>query len=328
MHAKELLQVETPKIDRLMHSVRNGLLSGISAVTIAAIVGGPALAADAVYDVPALPTAETAAAMTEGWVSLEGRFNIFANNPFDLRNTNFSFYGPVDPSPDTGWGGTIELGVKPANMDYDFVGRFAYLRSEGDANSQYLDLSYPYYDKESVSDVTQDLMLADFEVGRELGVGTRVHAGLRFAHFDARRNGDGYAYSSYSFYGSYSASFADKSTFTGIGPRVGIDQRMGLTDTLSLDLSAAAAALYGKRKGEIDADSDFYGSYSGSISENKWLFNGEASAGVTYSKGNTSITTGYRVDYLQDISVHYLSGSEGDYFSHGPFLKATFKFGG
>ncbi|MAZ17218.1 Lpg1974 family pore-forming outer membrane protein [Oricola sp.] len=302
-----------------MHSVQNRLLAGISAMTIAATVGGPALAADVVYDVPTPPAVEYPAQGTKAWVSLEGRFNMFSSNDFDLTDFFYNYDGlPLDPSPENGWGGSFEIGVKPAGMDYDFVGRFTYLDSDGDAVYEYGPPEYVGAEAE----VDQTLMLADFEVGRELGVGTRLHAGLRFAHYDS--SGEAYYYSSY----PRSAGLSGHASFTGIGPRIGIDQRIGLTETVSLDLSAAGAAIYGKRKGDIALYANPGGYRFNSVSDSGWVLNGEASAGLTYSMGNTSITGGYRVDYFSDIGLDYQTGDPSDYFSHGPFLKATFKLGG
>lgn len=300
-----------------MTLAKNCLLSGISALTIAAVTGAPAFAADVVYDVPTPPAVEYPAQGTEAWVSLEGRFNMFASNSFDL--TGFTYYSnvPLDPSPDSGWGGSVEIGVKPAGMNYDFVGRFTYLDSDGDDVYEYGPPAYIFAEAEA----EQTLMLADFEVGRELGVGTRLHAGLRFAHYDS----DLEAY--YYYAGEYAALVAD-STFTGIGPRIGIDHRTGLTDTLSLDLSAAAAAIYGKREGDLAGYSSINGSRFDSVSESVWVLNGEASAGLTYTAGNASITGGYRVDYFSDIASDFRTGDSANYLSHGPFLKATFKLGG
>ena len=300
-----------------MQFVQNRLLSGISVVTIAAIIGGPALAADAVYDVPTPPAVEYPAEGTKAWVSLEGRFNMFSSNSFDL--TGFTYYAnvPLDPSPDSGWGGSVEIGVKPAGMDYDFVGRFTYLDSDGDALYEYGPPAYVFAE----ADAEQTLMLADFEVGRELGVGTRLHAGLRFAHYDSDVE-------AYYFYSGEYAGFVADSTFTGIGPRIGIDHSMGLTDSLSLDLSVAGAAIYGKRQGDLAGYSTLNGSIFNSVSENLWVLNGEASAGLTYTAGNASITGGYRVDYFSDIAADFRNGDSADYLSHGPFLKATFKLGG
>ena len=310
-----------------MHSVQNRLLSGISALTIAAVVTGPALAADVVYNVQSPPAVEYPASGPKAWVSVEGRFNMFATDTFDLSGGYLNYYSiPFDPSPDNGWGGSVELGVKPAGMEYDFVGRFTYLRSSGSDSYSYFDLYYPYYDVDVEGDVEQTLMLADFEVGRELGVGTRVHAGIRFAHYDASLQAYGSYYSYYT--GSvYSGIFGDAS-FTGIGPRIGIDQRIGVTESLSIDLSAAGAAIYGKRKAELVGYSSAYiPPLGGSISENTWVLNGEASAGLTYSAGNASITGGYRVDFFSNIATDFGTGDSANYFSHGPFLKATFKLG-
>lgn len=292
------------------------LLSSISALAMAATIAVPAMAADVVYDVPSPPAVEYPAAGTKAWIALEGRFNIFASSPFTT-------YAPVplDSSPDFGWGGSVELGFKPATMNYDFVGRFTYQHSEGDDGFNYYG---GYYVAGAESE--QSLMLADFEIGREIGVGTRIHAGLRFAHYDGSQ--DMFVYNGGAPYYAYATG---DSSFTGIGPRIGVDHRVGLTDTLALDLSAAGAALYGKREGTLTG---YYSSPGPSFpifnttSENRWVLNGEASAALTYTMGNTSISGGYRVDYFSNIATSFADGSAQDHFTHGPFLKAKFKFGG
>ncbi|MBW3098343.1 Lpg1974 family pore-forming outer membrane protein [Pseudohoeflea coraliihabitans] len=310
-----------------MRPVKTRLLSTISGLALAAVVSGPALAADAVDYVAAPTGIEVAPSATSAWVSLEGRYNIHANGPFDGNGLLGYYFADLDPSPDDGWGGSIELGVKPAGMDYDFVGRFTYMQSEG--NSSYFYSYGPYYG-DFEAEVDQKLMLADFEVGRELGVGTRVHAGLRFAHYDGSLRAGGDYYNPAYYGGGFAAGNA---SFTGIGPRIGIEHRFGLTDSLSLDLAAAGAAIYGKREADIFAynysSTSGPGVFAAATSENEWVLNAEASAGLTYSfNPSSSITAGYRIDYFSDIATDFLTGQAADHYTHGPFLKATFRFGG
>ncbi|MBW3098342.1 Lpg1974 family pore-forming outer membrane protein [Pseudohoeflea coraliihabitans] len=310
-----------------MRPVRTRLLSTISGLALAAVASSPALAADAVDYVAAPTGIELAPPATSAWVSLEGRYNIHPDSLFDDDGLIGLFLDDFDPSPDDGWGGSIELGVKPAGMEYDFVGRFTYMQSDGRSSFYYA--AFPFY-AGLEAEIDQKLMLADFEVGRELGVGTRIHAGLRFAHYDASLQGDGFV----AFPGTYAFGFVTgDATFTGIGPRIGIEHRFGLTDALSLDLAAAGAAIYGKREVELFGYgyATGYGSasFADAASENEWVLNGEASAGLTYSfSPAASVTAGYRIDYFSDIATDFLTGEAADHYTHGPFVKATFRFGG
>lgn len=255
-------------------------------------------------------------AMTDGarwWLSAEGQFLMFGGDAPESSGLN------VDP--ETGWSGAAEFGIQQYGSPWSAVARVRYGQSDKQSAAY-----GGYY--ATTSQYEESHAIVDLEIGRDVGLGSllgenataRVHGGVRFARFEGDMSG---TYSS--FYGAGNGS--TEHTFTGIGPRVGIDADVPLTGNLSADVGASGALLFGTRKTE-GTYSSFYGSGSFSRRDNVVVPNVEASAALTYLLGeNAKLSVGYRVDqYWNVLDTNPSAGGgtqEGDRTIHGPFFRVT-----
>ena len=264
-------------------------------------------------------------AMTDGahwWLSVEGQYMMFGGDAPSAYGLN------VDP--EQGWGGAVEFGIQQYGSPWSAVARVRYGRSdtEQDSRTTYSGF-YGSYVNTDTAQYRESHTIADLEIGRDVGLGSmgggnataRIHGGVRFAHFDGDLSG---TYSS--FYGS--GGIRSEHTFTGIGPRVGIDANLPLAQNVSADLRASGAVLFGTRKVEGNY-SGFYASGPFSRRENSVVVpNVEASAAVTYLFGdNAKLAVGYRVDHYWNVfDTNPFSGGssrDGDRTIHGPFFRVT-----
>jgi hypothetical protein len=249
------------------------------------------------------------------YLSLEGQYLMFGGDGPDNSSLN------VDP--EKGWGGAVEFGIQQYGSPWSAVARVRYGRSNKESST------YSGFYGPDTDQYEESHAIVDLEIGRDVGLGSmgggdataRIHGGVRFAHFDGDQSG---SYSS--FYGSSSNS--SEHTFSGIGPRVGIDANIPFADNVSADLRASGAVLFGTRKVE-GTYSGFYSAGSFSRRDSGVVVpNVEASAAVSYLFGeHAKLSVGYRVD--QYWNVLDMNGSPGggsresDRTIHGPFLRVT-----
>jgi len=188
----------------------------------------------------------------------------------------------------------------------------------------------------SKADHRENHLIADLEIGRDVGLGMfgdgsnlRLFGGVRFAHFKANGHFSTQFYSSFGPT-SNSAEYKVKREFNGIGPRVGFDAVVPLSDMFALDLGAAGALLYGKQKYKAKGSAYYSGFGTDNFDEQRskmtWVPNLEASAAFSWLiTENAKFSLGYRVDAYFDV---YDDGGlegrdEGDRIIHGPFVKLT-----
>lgn len=270
---------------------------------------------------------EAPVAQDRWWFSVEGQYLLYDGNSAD-----YSFDGGFFRlKPDDGWGVGGEIGFQPADSLWSFVGRVRYGQSNKDKDSDVYDGYYYGIDE---ADHREEHVVADLEIGRDVGLGAmgegsnvRLFGGLRFAHFKGKGS-----FSTYSNFGPTSSDFDIKRKFTGIGPRVGFDAMVPLADQFSLDVGAAGAVLFGKQKFEASGYSNFYGDVDRKRSKSIVVPNLEASAAFSWLvTDNAKFSLGYRVDSYFDV---YDNGSifgdrdKGDRTIHGPFIKLTIGTGG
>jgi len=315
---------------------RGTLLASVSVIAIAVAAQSPARAQT---------TAPSVSQLTQPldrgkfWVAIEGGFSRFdgdGNGDLGLQY----YYSPSNgwlKAVDGGWTGALEVGAHPSGSPFDVVGRLRYERAKGNSTTSVYYPGYGYYPMNR--EVDESHIIADFEVGRDVGIGhnvkARLHAGLRFAHFDTR------AEASYDFGSGYSFSAFDRSTFTGLGPRAGLDVSVPLSDKLSLDLKGSGAALFGRRTSNSFLGGLYPGSYgtyvyrfgyAASRSKFATVLNTEASAGLTYRFDHTALTLGYRVDAYWNVversGVLAPGAIDGDRITHGPFARLKVELGG
>jgi hypothetical protein len=248
------------------------------------------------------------------WASIEGQYAMFSGDAVDLN-----FYGEsAKLSPDDGWAGALKLGGK-VTENWFAEGGIRYGESGKDSLS-YFYSPYAFAD----ADYDEDHLMLDLQIGRDIGIGdggyVRVFGGVRYANFDGNTNFYGY------YYGSSLGLKLDHK-FNGVGPRVGFDASIPVSGDVRVELGAAAAALYGKRKVKGTAFYSGY-AYSASDSDKKFVPNLEGNIALTYEVGSyMSISAGYRAEQfwnvmpeLQNSGIKY-----DDRLIHGPFLRLTFR---
>lgn len=300
---------------------RYSVLATVSAVAIMVTVEQGPLAADI-----AVPVAQD-----RWWLSVEGQYLLYDGDAPD-----YSINGKdLEPDPDEGWGVGAEIGFRPEDSLYSFVARVRY----GQSNKEHDHYFYSGFvgTAEGDADHREEQVLADLEIGRDVGLGAlgdgsnvRVFAGLRFGYF----KGKGSVTSSYSLYGaSGSADIDEKRTFIGIGPRIGFDAIAPLSDQFSFDVGAAVAVLFGKQK--FKASGTYYSSFGCSLgcdvddkrSKTVVVPNLEASAAFSWLiSDDAKFTLGYRVDSYFDVydnGALFDGRNSGDRILHGPFLMLT-----
>jgi hypothetical protein len=303
---------------------RYTLLVTVSAAALMMTVERGPLAADI-----AAPVAQD-----HWWFSAEGQYLIY-----DGDDPDYGFNGKdFDLKPNDGWGVGGEIGFQPADSPWSFLGRVRY----GESNKEDDDTFYSNFAGFAAGDADhrEEHIIADLEIGRDVGLGAmddgpnlRLFAGLRFAHF----KGKGSVSTNYSVFGiSGSADIDEKRKFTGIGPRIGFDAMMPLSDQFSLDVGAAGAVLFGKQK--FKAEGTSYSSFGATTdindkrSRNVMVPNLEASAAFSWLiTDDAKFSLGYRVDSYFDVYDNgpiFGDRDAGDRIIHGPFIKLTIGTGG
>ncbi len=310
---------------------RYTVLATVSAAALMITVGRGAVAADL-----------APVASDRWWLSVEGQYLLYDGDPADY-GIEGKDADTFHLQPDDGWGIGGEIGFRPADSLWSFVARVRYGESskEKDDSSFYIPLELF---SSAAADHRENHILADLEIGRDVGLGAlgddsnlRLFAGLRFAHFKA--NG---SYSNF-FISSAFISGSDVDidrTFTGIGPRIGFDATLPVSEQFSFDLGAAGAVLFGRQKFEASgyqAFAFFQGpSGTNDIDEKRSksvvVPNLEASAALSWHvTDNAAFSLGYRVDAYFDVFDDGLvegDRDEGDRIMHGPFVKLTIGTGG
>jgi hypothetical protein len=311
---------------------RYTVLATVSAVALMVTVERGPLAADIA------PVAQD-----RWWFSVEGQYLLY-----DGDSANYAF-DEDDPSlklkPDDGWGVGAEIGFQPADSLWSFLGRVRYGQSnkENKNDSYYSTFDGGFGSAFREADHREEHIIADLEIGRDVGLGAlgegsniRLFGGVRFAHFKGKGS------LSTSFYSNFGGNPYDgaadvdiKRKFTGIGPRIGFDAMMPLSEQFSLDVGAAGAVLFGKQK--YEASGTYYSSFGGGDihekrSKNVVVPNLEASAAFSWLiTENAKFSLGYRVDSywnVYDNGPIFGDDDNGDRIIHGPFIKLTIGVGG
>ena len=284
-------------------------LATVSAVALIVATRSVSLAAG-VPEGAAVPHVEEAADI---WVAVEGRWNIFETDIFGPTR-----YPAWDVDPDDGWGGGMEVGGRPAGSDLDFVLRVIFNRAKDDASG----LVYGEANYVNDSEVREQHIVADFEVGRQMNIGmggqTRVHGGARFAYFDADMHGRYY----------YTDHFLYSQMTMVIGPRIGIDQDFLLGNNFSFGLSAAGAVLWGRNERDEFCTNNFRCALDNG-NQTATVWNLEGSARLSYDFHSGSFEVGWRAETFHDVfEPDFNITGEKDLTTHGPYARLVYYLSG
>ena len=365
---------------------RNALLSGVALAAI--VVAAPESANAQMYSTgPGF------------YLSVEGRYifneqDKIRDFPFNNLSLPFtigslSTINALKEKAGNGWGGKAMLGYR-FNNNFDFGLGFqgAWFKKGKGSNSASISTTFGTPATTAViinGTASQSLEtklnyhVGDFEAGYNWKMGNsniRLFGGLRYANFNSRTTGQlGLAGSistvtqtgvspvvtntNFVGSGSVAARVRRKTTYWGIGPRIGVNGQFGLgAGGFHIFGSVAGALLYGRYKDErkinaaLNVASPPLGTVFGvgvtSKDKSKYKvvpnLEGELGLGYTFSAGSgstLSIQAGYRADAYWgaggDADVYALSfngndfGSKGssssDYLFHGPFVRLTATFG-
>ena len=319
---------------------RYTLLVTVSAAALMVTVERGPLAADI-----AAPVAQD-----QWWVSVEGQYLLFDGDKARYSLDGAEGFGDAfgrhnfkdKLKPDDGWGIGGEIGFRPADSLWSYVGRLRYGQSNKEKSKNGGFYYSSFYDNSGFNgkaDHREEHIIADLEIGRDVGLGAfgdgsnlRVFGGVRFAHFKGKGS---ISSSNYSWDGpDVNGEAKVERKFTGIGPRIGFDAIMPLSDTFALDVGAAGSVLFGKQK--FDASGHYSSFGSGEIDQERSktvvVPNLEASAAFSWLvTDNAKFSLGYRVDSYFDVYDNgdvFGSRDEGDRIIHGPFIKLTIGSGG
>ncbi len=179
----------------------------------------------------------------------------------------------------------------------------------------------------------------DFDVGRDVGVGGNLDMsiliGVRFTSFKATERGKGKAEDIIATSPHFSTSAIITATattgpihikrkFFGVGPKLGFNVALPLSDTLSWKMGVAGALLIGKRKvSGFDGDEAFRRSKSTVVP------NIDATVGLAWKPTeNMQFTIGYGVNAFFNMvdSGFAEKGAKKDRIIHGPKIGLRIMF--
>lgn len=254
------------------------------------------------------------------WGSIEGQYNWVQGDALDIDTSADS----LSLEPENGYAGRVHLGGRFGNGWSAAIG-LRYGMTDKERDSAYSS----FYGSDVEGSYEEDHLVLDLEIGRDVGIGNggnaRVFGGLRFARFDGDGNlsvsGAGGEY-----YSSFEADTEHR--FTGFGPRIGVDAAIPVATNVQVDISAAGAALYGKRKFSVDfsymSSGGSVSNYGGSESKHVIVPSVEARVALTYLLGQSaSVSAGYKAEQFWDImpAANNFSTSGDNRLIHGPFLE-------
>lgn len=195
---------------------------------------------------------------------------------------------------------------------------------------------------------TESNWVADFMVGRELGLGTGtslVKFGLRVAQITGTTDGAGQLART-SPVAIYNFFYNQTSKWTGYGPRLAIEGNAPISGPWSLDYMGGVAGLFGSQSVTEPSSLTLGGtavsclvgcpvtffspSTNYASSSNNAVFNADAMLGLAYAvTPNSKVALNYRVDYYANAmrtlnSAGAASNTNRTY--HGPNLRWTVNF--
>jgi hypothetical protein len=272
--------------------------------------------------------------------SLGGHGTLAANNPSHFFGANYPSSAATSFGNHCGVTGRIGiLQQAPHNVFFgnDYWGLFVRQTDFGKqrfspSGSGYGFFLAPKYSSVSIPGTFQEeRTVVDFEVGRDLGIGSpivnlRAFGGIRYARYQ------GTLTTTADFTGKYNgqANATTRDTFNGAGPRLGLSGRGPIAGIVGFTFSGSGSVILGQDKINVTGDGPGL-----SASGTKWVYNTEGEAGLTFAltKGGAELVTGVRAEAwfnqsgLNNVATNIATGSftvSGSRVSRndwGPFLR-------
>jgi len=315
------------------------LLLGVSSIALAALA--PAARAADLADT-SLPVAASLplTVFIEGGVNWAGGDRLYPNTPLPDFFSPFAGAGGevaagLDYRINEAWhvSAAFRYGWNKRNKNHDATESVTFARPPGDgtngANSS-IDATGA---REGTVHVRSSHFVADFAVGRDLGIGSgqaQVKLGLRYADLSEKISGPGVAYTDSGLGSLTSTDNASlKSRFQGLGPRIAVEGSMPISGQWGVDYGAGAAYLFALKRDRTFALED---GETITQSDKKGVFNLDASLALTYNfTETTKVAVGYRADAYFDAlpGIDFTKpggGADTTRVYHGAFLRLTTNF--
>ncbi len=287
------------------------------------------------------------------YISAEGRYMWGRGgkvDSYDLPTAGLTGTSGPQARADKGWGGKAMLGYRFTNNWDVGVGFSAgWLKGKKSGSGDLTTTGTPSPQNADVTNkinVKLNYQVADFEAGYNWTMGAnsnvRLFGGIRFAHFNqtARANID--SASSTVISGFNHVKGKRKTTYWGVGPRLGLNGALGIGNSgFNVFGAVSGALLYGKYKDQhnITATGDApFSASSKDKSKSKLVPNAEGEIGLGYNfnagGGSTvGLQVGYRGEGWWGVSSSApvlqpsQSSKSSDQFMHGPFVRLVATFG-
>jgi len=326
-------------------SLRGTLLTSASAVALS--MSGSATYAQNAAPVPAPAAPQTVSIWVEGaafWTT-GGSFNVPLVPGSGPPITSFN--------PKTGAEGAAGFDIRwPNNQLWHIVGDIRYGRTKtvtGHSSTFFSSLINPTNNvfilqtSSTASSGTEKEthLVADFMIGRDLGVGSNapeLQFGVRVA--DLRASAHVNTLLKATFYSSNvfpptvtaaaTAATSFSSRFFGAGPRLAATGSVPIAGFWSFDYSGGIAMLFGERKSNFLL-SGIFGGLAINTNTNAFVFNADGWAAISYAlTPNVKASAGVRGDYYNSPLMSYDINTGGsvniDRLFWGPFVRLTAGF--
>ena len=356
-------------------SVRTLLLASVSATTLGIVLAVAASEAKAADTLPvkAAPPPPPKKGQLKLWVE-GGPFWTGGEHFFTVFDGLFYGVGPRQFAlrPKTGADGAAGIDYRFPDSPWHVNAQFRFGQAtKSQSGAEALSITVPFggLASESISSTAtgrqkETHWLADFGVGRDLGVGRnplQVNFGVRVADLTAKTTGQSNTIGNIVFGApqtfngvpvtalNFLISGLDqqRSQFLGVGPRLGLQGTAPLPGNWTFDYLGDVAVLFGRQKfsqaltaTETVTPTPFVafppysiGSFNSS-SKTAAVFNADLQAGISYwFDPNTKLTVGYRLDaYFQTLRTMDAVGDptqlvKVDRYFHGPRVAFSARFG-
>jgi hypothetical protein len=311
------------------NKIRTSLLVGVSVLALTIATPELAKPADLPTKAPILRAAPTPQPIVTMFV--EGGPMWTSGGSINYFDPAFGFSRGFG-TPPVGWtiagGVDYQFAASPWHISFDF----RYGKSGKRTHSNFAAFGYESGSASSQATHREQHWVADFMVGRDIGLGhqSQLKVGLRVADLRATTDFNG-AYVSY-LGSSYGYSFTQRSKFLGFGPRAAIAGVFPIMGPWSIDYGAGIAVLYGTRELNVSGSSCAACTPFpvGSFDSRGWVPNVDASIGLAYAfTPSVKASVGFQFDYywnaLRTFDVNQ-NPVNIDRNYYGPFVRLTGKF--
>lgn len=228
--------------------------------------------------------------------------------------------------PRSGFGGAVGFDYRWANQPWHFVFDFRFWKSKTTTKSSSSFQTFGSFSGVPLTSSTSSTgtqreshLVADFMVGRDMGVGTnkvQLQIGIRVADLRAaaqvQQQGQTTFYSSGlgTIITAQSSSGSWRSRFFGAGPRAAITGSIPIVGLWTFEYGGGLAGLFGDRLFDIAVTNTAGPSFAASYKPSVFVFNADASVALSYLfSPSFKVSSGVRADYYNSALTTYNVGT-------------------